>query len=337
MPAKFWTLVCLPIIASSLLLLTLYWLGPLGLIYFPRYHSYQETPETCCEGLLRSADWQIVSFNSWKSWDKSEGKVKLEGWYFPQKNATVGIVVVHGHGANMGRRMHLERSVLEKAVLALHVAGFSVLALDLRNHGSSGLAPPVSMGLMESFDVLAGVRWLREKLLIERRAQNDTNVELNIGVWGESMGGASVIFAAAYSRHFGEKYRISAVASDSPFASVQEIFLRWLTLNNPLPFKFPASVASLLWNRIISLYPWEIKDIRPDEVVEEIEAPVLFIHGEDDPIAPWQHSERMHLMRIASGLPSELVLHPLGHVRPYELPGYFRVLIEFFRTHTKET
>lgn len=115
------------------------------------------------------------------------------------------MVVVHGHGVNIGKKIDPNLSVLEKAVFPYYQAGFNVLAIDLRNHGQSSYSPPVTLGsvlrtsnphalmlslladppsLFESYDIQAAVTWLRSRGI------------KRIGIWAESMGAASTIFVS---------------------------------------------------------------------------------------------------------------------------------------------
>ncbi|HUG24197.1 alpha/beta fold hydrolase [Piscinibacter sp.] len=92
--------------------------------------------------------------------------------------------------------------------MALH-AGFSVLTIDLRGHGTSSPAR-LTYGARERHDVLGAVDWLR--------AQGHSR----IGLLGASMGAATALMAAAHEP------AISALVVDSPFADFAQMIERHL-------------------------------------------------------------------------------------------------------------
>ena len=82
--------------------------------------------------------------------------------YWKAKHALAAVVVVHGHGSSV---LHNEggASVLTMAIRPLVCAGFVALGIDLRNHGKSSDARPVSLGYLEADDVLSAAEWLVEE------------------------------------------------------------------------------------------------------------------------------------------------------------------------------
>eukprot|EP01083_Nonionella_stella_P207182 752894_1 len=82
---------------------------------------------------------------------------------FNSSNKDATVVVVHGHGANMGRQVEVDiHSLIHRTVRPLLAAGFTVMAIDLRNHGRSGVSLPITFGLQEKHDVLGSVDWIIE-------------------------------------------------------------------------------------------------------------------------------------------------------------------------------
>jgi pimeloyl-ACP methyl ester carboxylesterase len=93
---------------------------------------------------------------------------RLAAWYIPPlttddvafdpENALIekypAVVICHGLGAAQDQYLPLAEK--------LHHAGFAVLMLDTRGQGESG-AGAVTYGLRERMDVLAGVKYLRER------------------------------------------------------------------------------------------------------------------------------------------------------------------------------
>jgi pimeloyl-ACP methyl ester carboxylesterase len=128
--------------------------------------------------------------------------------------------------------------VIGKAILPFLLAGYNVLAIDLRNHGNSQDAKPISLGLYEvrgsfngetlascwscltlcacvcvqSDDVLAAVDWLRANA-----DELDVDPE-RVGLWGESMGAATSILACQKD---SPTRRIKAVVADSSYLNAR--------------------------------------------------------------------------------------------------------------------
>lgn len=127
----------------------------------------------------------------------SDDGVPLRGWFIRRANddgsPAPAIVFVHGWGwtrlgNQAGHTLMPDRTVsfLEPA-RALADAGFHVLLFDLRNHGESGAAWPVTFGVREARDFVGAVAMLRKRPDVDKR---------RIGAIGYSMGANTVIYGA---------------------------------------------------------------------------------------------------------------------------------------------
>ena len=123
----------------------------------------------------------------------SHDGLKLSGWYTPPKNGAV-ILVAHGHTGTRPLKFY--------QLFAEH--GYGVLALDFRAHGISE-GDTTTLGYLESRDIESALDFLLKKPDVE-----------HIGAWGGSMGGASVILAAA------RREEIEAVIADSAFFTLED-------------------------------------------------------------------------------------------------------------------
>jgi pimeloyl-ACP methyl ester carboxylesterase len=123
--------------------------------------------------------------------------VALRGWFIERAGGGApgpAVVLVHGWPWNRcGNRAGAiplmdDRTVDFMSVAhALHRAGFHVLMFDLRNHGVSAAAPPVTFGVHEARDVVGAVAYLRGRPEVDGA---------RIGALGFSMGANAVIFGA---------------------------------------------------------------------------------------------------------------------------------------------
>jgi dipeptidyl aminopeptidase/acylaminoacyl peptidase len=130
---------------------------------------------------------------------KAEDGETLRGWFIPAASADVGMVTVHGLGAN-----RLE--FLSDAKM-LHDSGYAVLMFDCRGHGmSDGSGRILRLGIWEHRDVEAAVAYLKQNRGIKR-----------VIVFGCSQGAASAIEAAA------EDKDIEGVIAEASILSPRDI------------------------------------------------------------------------------------------------------------------
>jgi pimeloyl-ACP methyl ester carboxylesterase len=115
--------------------------------------------------------------------------VPLAGWYLSSRNGA-SVVLRHGAGSRA--------SDTEAQALALHEAGFGVLATDARGHGASG-GQSMDLGWHGEADIDAAVEFLSGR---------DDVDDARIAVVGLSMGGEEAIGAA------GVDDRICAVVAE---------------------------------------------------------------------------------------------------------------------------
>jgi alpha-beta hydrolase superfamily lysophospholipase len=184
-------------IVSVFLLFTIgwlpYWLGGLATsrrFQFPDKENANLTPASF------HLAFEDVAFRAADGTD-------LKGWWVPANGSRGTVVMVHG----------LNRSRIEmvRRVPFVHSAGWNAILMDLRHHGASGGAV-TTFGVKEKEDVKAAVRLARE------RASGP------VVLWGVSLGGASVVLAAA------EDPGIAGVICDSSFRSLDDTVRHHLRL-----------------------------------------------------------------------------------------------------------
>jgi fermentation-respiration switch protein FrsA (DUF1100 family) len=182
--------------------------------------------------------------------------IRLSAWYTPPKNGTV-ILLAHGYGDNRPEWVHV----------LLAKADYGVLAWDARAHGESD-GEISTVGYFEVLDVKAGLDYVTAQPNIE-----------HIGAWGGSMGGATMIRAAA------QFPQIEALVVDSPYSSLDDEFdyLVPYPFINPL-VKFFAEIQTGL----------DINNLRPvDEIVKISPRPVYIIQGTGDKVVPTDTAEQL--------------------------------------------
>jgi uncharacterized protein len=199
-----------------------------------------------------------------------EDGLQIAGWYIPSEQNQQAIILVHGRD-NSRSNGFVDHFV--NFAGSLHQAGFSVLLIDLRGHGESADAR-FTFGIKERWDVEGAVDWLEEQGYQPGK----------IGVLGYSLGGASVIGAAA------EEQDIGAIWVDSSFADIASVIERNWQTESGLPQVF---VYSAEW-MIRVLYGYDIAASRPvDEIGAIAPRPVFIAHCQQDPMIPVAHMERL--------------------------------------------
>lgn len=313
-------LIILPIIVFLLLLggiNYMTWASAHEYATFSRHHDYDLTPTDL------GWTYSEVSFSS------TEG-ISLAGWFIPSENTTgsnpenfnATIIIVHGHDSNMGHLSVLDNgtieqgsSVLHKAGITLHNAGFNLFLFDIRNHGQSEDLGQVSLGKFESDDLLAAVDFLQSQIQFSLDPSR-------IGVWAESMGGSLAIYATAK-----DTGGIKALITDSAPAD----------LIGPLEQKMKADgVPKFTWSFVKFWLQreldYDIYKIRAVDVADKIDIPWLIIHGTDDDAV--HHKNGEVLFEASNKSNTQLwISGNYRHVRSFFDPAYSGTVIDFFENN----
>jgi fermentation-respiration switch protein FrsA (DUF1100 family) len=237
------------------------------------------------------------------------GDAQLSGWFIPEPSKSRAVILVHGKDSNRTRMLY---GHAPDVAAALRQHGMAVLMFDLRGHGTSPQAR-FTLGIHEARDVLGAVDFLLARGFAPGR----------IGVFGQSMGAAATVFAAA------DEPAIAAVITDCGFADIGPIMEREWKRTTGLPNLFmPATrVASRL------LLGFDMGMSRPVAAIGRIAPrPMLIIHSQEDTLVP--AADAMMLKGAMPG--AELWIIPgIDHVEGYKQnPLEFTHRIgEFFDRH----
>jgi uncharacterized protein len=220
--------------------------------------------------------------------------VRLRGWFIPgvlpngKLTAQRTIIMVHGTHSNRAASPILELSC------ALAKRGFAIFAFDMRGMGESAPAP-LSEGYFEQRDVLGAVDFLRSGTLPYRELGRPHE----IGAWGDSMGAATIILAAAHEP------AIKAIVSDSGFAALVPV----LQSNRSYPgFLIPSVLLA-----VRLLYGVNFYAARPVDVVARIAPrPIFFIQGTADSVVPPSNLKILAAAAAAA---------PHAHVQTWQVKG----------------
>lgn len=186
----------------------------------------------------------------------TQGKRMLEAWWLPVKMPLGQVVITHGWGAN--------RATLLPLAPLLMAAGWSVLLIDVRNHGNSDSDTFSSMPRFAE-DIDAALYWLKHH-----------QAPLPTALIGHSVGAAATLLSAS------RRDDIVAVVSLSSFAHPDGMMRRWLSAKG-LPF-FP--LGGYVIRYVEHVIGHRFDDIAPLITLPLIHCPVLLVHGAEDDVIP---------------------------------------------------
>jgi alpha-beta hydrolase superfamily lysophospholipase len=173
----------------------------------------------------------------------------LYGWYLPAQN---GRTLICCHGINDNCSQWLQQIAL------LHQRGYGALVFDFAGHGLSE-GRMVTFGAREQLDVVAAVRYLRER--------GDVDMD-GLAILGYSLGGITAVLAA---KRLPE---LRAVVVESAFADLQQDVAKVFTRYTGLP-AFPFVRLIIFWGQLIS--GARLSDIRPARVIGRISPRAVFV------------------------------------------------------------
>lgn len=194
------------------------------------------------------------------------------------------ILAVHGYT--------VDHRDIAPAIVPFVEQGFHVVAIDQRGRGNSE-GDFLSMGWLEKDDV---VLWSEEI----RKQDPDANIVL----YGESMGGATVMMAA------GEPLpkQVVAVVEDCGYTSAYDMFKAQLKERFSLP-EIPFLPAASLVGQL--RLGFDFQDANALKQLEKSNLPMLFIHGGADDYVPT--SMVYELYDAYQGEKDLLVIEGAGH------------------------
>ncbi len=198
-------------------------------------------------------------------WIPTEKGKRLYGWWMPAGEGAPVLVLVHGWGRNLARMMPYIR--------ALHPMGYSLLAFDARNHGSSSPEKHPTVWTF-SQDTNAAVTYLLEQGLAEPD---------RVGVIGLSVGGGAAINASARDHRIKSVVTVGAISH--PVRVMQAAFEKQ---------HVPTVVGNFLLGYMRLRFGLDFDAIAPVNNIRRSQASILLIHGDQDETIALAQAEALY-------------------------------------------
>ncbi len=233
-------------------------------------------------------------------WLRSATGTGLHAWFIPVGKPAPLVIVLHGWGGNASLMLPLAPHI--------HTAGFHSLFLDARNHGHSEHASFSSMPRFAE-DLEAAADWASEQ------AQVTTT-----GVIGHSVGAGAAILSASRSD------RYSAVVSVSSFAHPGEMMREQMD-------RIPGPVLNIILEIVQRTIGYRFETFAPRYRLPKVQAPVLLVHGDKDPVVPISDLHELSSIRPDAEV---LVVPDGGHsdLAPFE--PYVERITAFLKRHLNQ-
>jgi fermentation-respiration switch protein FrsA (DUF1100 family) len=222
--------------------------------------------ESQLEEGIRTKGWRNVSIESRLGYT-------LQGTYLPATTPSDNTVVfVHGVAASRLMGLWYAPLYLDH--------GYNVLIYDSRASGESG-GQAISWGYYEKYDLDQWLDWLE-----------DLHPNGILGVHGVSMGAATALMHAELNER---SKRVKFYVADSAYTNLEKLLLQQIDasvqLHHPwwvnLLFKYSSAFAH--WKT-----GFYYEDVSPIDAVFQVTTPILYVHGEIDPLVPSSMCDQLY-------------------------------------------
>lgn len=213
---------------------------------------------------------------------------QVSGWFLPGRTGEGAALLLHGVRGN--RLQMLERARW------LQREGIASLLIDLPSHGESS-GNRITFGRHEAPGVDAALGWLRTQLPGEK-----------VGAIGVSLGGASLLFAR-------RQPELDALVLESVYPTIED------AVQDRLAMRLGEAASHVLSPLLLMQLPLRLNlsaaQLRPEEAIATLHAPLLIAAGTDD-----QHTRWPETQRLFAAAPEPKTLWPVPGAAHVDLHGY---------------
>lgn len=227
-----------------------------------------------------------------------------------EERAKGTIILLHGIRSN--------KEHFIKQSERLSKLGYNTVALDSRAHGASE-GKYCTFGVKEKKDI---------SILIDKLIK-DERIDQNIGIWGQSLGGAIGLQA------MGTDERIKFGIIESTFSDFETIANDYFFYHMKIRIR---PLANFLLDRAGKIGDFNIKAAKPEKYCEKIKQPILIVHGNRDKRINIKYAKN-NFAKILSKQKEFIEIENANHLNIWEVGGdeYFSKVINFIRRNTVES
>jgi alpha-beta hydrolase superfamily lysophospholipase len=229
--------------------------------------------------------------------------LQLEAYYIPttKDSALATIIMVHGI------RAYKEYFIRKTPDLAAQ--GYNIVLVDLRAHGDSE-GKFCTFGIKEKHDIKALVDVLASKY----NAQN-------IGIWGQSLGGAVALQSLAFDR------RLQFGIIESTFSNFEKVAHDYIKRMGPF---LPEWYRNFMIYRGEQMAGIKAEDGNPMDAAKNVTQPVLLIHGTADNRISFEYAKE-NFVALKSKKKEFLPIEGALHTNVWQVGGeaYFERIYGF--------
>lgn len=269
------------------------------IIQLLRNKSFQGKPESFSKD---KSNGRFISFNSFDD-------IILKAYLTYSKLDSVKGTIILLHGIRSYKEHFIEMSN------KLSNLGYNAIALDSRAHGESG-GKHCTFGVKEKKDISALIDFL-----------TDEKINNNIGIWGQSLGGAIGLQSLAYDK------RIKFGIIESTFSDLKIITQDYFRYHTGIKAN---SFCNYLLKRAGNIADFNPNESTPAMSCKLIEQPVLLVHGTQDKRIKIKYS-KINFKNIKSNDKQYIEVTGANHLNVWKTGGerYFEQVMEFIDMHSK--
>ncbi len=198
---------------------------------------------------------------------ESRYNYKLTIYYLENKSPTKRFIIMsHGH-------TYTHHGCLKYARMMMKY-GYNIILYDQRYHGDSG-GKFTTLGWYEKDDLYD----------IITDTINRYGKDITIGLYGESMGSATVLLEASIDN------RVKYVFSDCGFSNLEKLVREILSVKSKPYIKIFLPFGKIMFRIFTGV---KMSRISPINALGKITVPIFFAHGKDDNFISYKHSENMY-------------------------------------------
>lgn len=199
-----------------------------------------------------------------------------------------------------------------------HDNGYNVIFVD---HQAAGVSDGkyISFGKYESKDFVDWINYFVDKF----------GKDIQIALYGISMGSATVMMSSNKAQL---PRNVKFIVADCGYTSVDELFTIALKTIAHIPAK-PLMLSADVFCNLLG--KWKFDEAAPIECVKGSKVPILFVHGEDDPLVPTFMCDKLY---GACGNEKDILIVPdAGHAESYQTGSelYEEKFLEFAAKYIK--